>query len=77
MTREEKTQEGVKGAVEDLKGKVKETAGALLGNDSMHREGQAQQHKADAQQEVAEQEARADAARREASDAENRERREQ
>lgn len=58
--------EGIKGAVEDVKGKAKETAGSLLGNDSLHREGQIQQDKADAQQEAAERQAEADTAQAEA-----------
>lgn len=70
-------QEGVKGAVEDIKGKAKETAGTFLGNDSMEREGKAQQDKAEAQQRVAEKEAEAKRAEEEAAISEVRERREQ
>jgi uncharacterized protein YjbJ (UPF0337 family) len=57
---------GLKGVVEDVKGKVKEAAGALAGNDELKREGAAQQEKADAQQEVAVKEAEAEKARAEA-----------
>jgi uncharacterized protein YjbJ (UPF0337 family) len=32
--------EGIKGAVEDVKGRVKEAAGAVTGQDSMQREEQ-------------------------------------
>jgi uncharacterized protein YjbJ (UPF0337 family) len=59
-------QSGLKGVVEGVKGKAKEAAGALTGNDDMKMEGQAQQHKADAQREVAQREAQADKARAEA-----------
>ena len=58
---------GVKGVVEDTKGKVKEAAGALTGRDDLEREGEAQQRKAEAQREVAKKEAQAEAARVEAS----------
>lgn len=51
------------GAVEGVKGKVKEAAGALTGNEEMQREGVAQGEKADAQREVAEKEAEAEKAR--------------
>lgn len=57
---------GAKGAAEEVKGRVKEAAGTLLGNPDLEREGEAQQEKADAQREVAEHEAKADAARAEA-----------
>lgn len=69
--------EGVKGVVEDLKGKAKEAAGAAVGNDSLTREGRAQQDKAEAQREVAEKEAAADKARAKADVHEARERSEQ
>ncbi len=42
-------QEGIKGVVEDVKGKAKETVGTVAGRDDMVREGKAQQDKADAQ----------------------------
>ncbi len=57
----------VKGVVEDVKGKVKEAAGALTGQDELRREGHAQQEKASAQREVAEKEAAAEKARAEAA----------
>ena len=41
-------QEGVKGVVEDVKGKAKEAVGTVTGRDDMVREGKAQQDKADA-----------------------------
>ncbi|RZQ62452.1 MFS transporter [Amycolatopsis suaedae] len=69
--------EGIKGAVEGVKGSVKEAAGALFGNDSLHREGAAQQDKAESQREVAEKEAAAERARAEAAADEQRQRREQ
>jgi uncharacterized protein YjbJ (UPF0337 family) len=54
---------GVKGVVEDVKGKAKEAVGAVTGNDEMKREGEAQQKKADAEREVAAKEAEAEKAR--------------
>jgi uncharacterized protein YjbJ (UPF0337 family) len=66
--------EGAKGVVEDVKGRFKEALGAVTGNDSKVREGQAQQDKAAAQREVAEKEAAADRARTEADVHEARER---
>ena len=56
-----------KGVVEDVKGKVKEAAGALSGRDELRREGQAQQEKAEAQREVATKEAEAEKARAKAT----------
>ena len=47
------------GAGEELKGKVKEAAGAIADNDDLRREGQAQQDKGEAQRDAAE--ARAEA----------------
>jgi uncharacterized protein YjbJ (UPF0337 family) len=58
---------GAKGAVEGLKGKVKEAAGALSGKDELKHEGEAQQAKADAQRDVAAKEAEAEKARAEAA----------
>jgi uncharacterized protein YjbJ (UPF0337 family) len=58
---------GAKGVVEGVKGKVKEAAGALTGNDELKREGEAQQAKADAQRDVATKEAEAEKARAEAA----------
>jgi uncharacterized protein YjbJ (UPF0337 family) len=57
---------GAKGVVEDLKGRAKEAAGAVTGDQSLRREGQAQQDKAEAQRDVARKEAEAEAARAEA-----------
>jgi uncharacterized protein YjbJ (UPF0337 family) len=54
---------GAKGVAEGVKGKVKEAAGALTGNDEMRREGEAQQDKAEAQRDVAQKEAEAEKAR--------------
>lgn len=56
--------EGVKGVVEDVKGKAKEAVGAVSGNDDLTREGRAQQDKAEDQREVARKEAEAEKARR-------------
>jgi uncharacterized protein YjbJ (UPF0337 family) len=58
---------GAKGVAEGLKGKVKEAAGALTGQDELKREGEAQQAKADAQRDVATKEAEAEKARAEAA----------
>lgn len=68
---------GIKGIVEDLKGKAKEAAGTVFGNDSLQREGEAQQDKAESQREVAQKEAAAEKARVEADADEARERAEQ
>ena len=57
---------GVKGIVEDVKGKAKEAAGVITGNRDLEKEGEAQQSKADAQREVAAREAQAEKARAEA-----------
>jgi uncharacterized protein YjbJ (UPF0337 family) len=69
--------EGIKGVVEDVKGKAKEATGAVTGQDDLTREGQAQQDKAQAQREAAEKEAAAEKARGEAGIHEQRERAEQ
>lgn len=68
---------GTKGVVEDVKGKAKEGIGAVTGNDSLKREGAAQQDKAQAQREVAKKEAEAEKARAKAAADEARERAEQ
>jgi uncharacterized protein YjbJ (UPF0337 family) len=70
-------EEGIKGAVEDVKGKAKEAVGTVTGRDDMVREGKAQQDKADAQQDVAKKEAQADSARAGAKAAEQRQEAEQ
>ncbi len=57
---------GITGVVEDVKGKAKEAAGAVVGNDDLQREGEAQQSKAEAQRDVAKHEAEAEKARAEA-----------
>jgi len=58
---------GAKGVVEDIKGKAKEVVGEVIGDKSKEREGRAQQDKAQSQRDVAEHEAKAEAARSEAS----------
>jgi uncharacterized protein YjbJ (UPF0337 family) len=68
---------GVKGVVEDVKGKAKEVVGTVTGRDDMIREGKAQQDKADAQRDVAKKEAEAEAARGGAAAAEARQKAEQ
>ncbi|MFD3743138.1 CsbD family protein [Nocardia sp. NPDC058633] len=65
---------GLGGIVEGVKGKAKEVAAAVVGDDSLRREGQAQQDKASSQREVAEKEAEAEKARLEASANEARQR---
>ena len=59
-----------KGVVEDVKGKAKEAAGAVTGNDRMRLEGQAQQDKAAALRDAAAKEAEAEKARAQATAAE-------
>jgi uncharacterized protein YjbJ (UPF0337 family) len=54
---------GFKGVVEDVKGKVKEVAGNVTDNENLRKEGAAQQDKARDDREVAEHEAKAEAAR--------------
>ncbi|MGI8751159.1 MAG: microaggregate-binding protein 1 [Acidimicrobiales bacterium] len=66
MAKESGPEAGAQGAVEGLKGKAKEAAGALSGNQSLKDEGEAQQEKADAERDVAVKEAEADKARAEA-----------
>lgn len=58
---------------EKLKGGVKQAAGSVLGNDSMRKEGLAQQDKANAEGRVAGEEAKAEKARAKASVAETEE----
>ena len=70
-------QKGIKGAVEGLKGKFKETAGTFMGNDKMEREGRSQTHKGEAQQEAANKEAEARRAQERAETHEGTERRQQ
>jgi uncharacterized protein YjbJ (UPF0337 family) len=56
---------GIKGIVEDVKGRAKEAVGAVTGNDDLQREGEAQQSKAGAERDVAKFEAKAEKARAE------------
>jgi uncharacterized protein YjbJ (UPF0337 family) len=65
-------EEGIKGVVEDVKGKAKETIGTVTGRNDLVNEGKAQQDKADAQREAAQKEAEAEAARGGAKAAEKR-----
>jgi uncharacterized protein YjbJ (UPF0337 family) len=65
-------EEGIKGVVEDVKGKAKEAAGTVTGRDDLTEEGKAQQDKADAQRDAAAKEAEADKARGEAKAEEQR-----
>lgn len=48
--------------IEDVKGKAKEAGGALAEDETMKREGQAQQTKAEAEEEAAKKRSQADAA---------------
>jgi uncharacterized protein YjbJ (UPF0337 family) len=57
------TRAAAKGVAEEVKGRAKEAAGALSGDDEMRREGKAQQDKAAAQRDVARSEAEAEKAR--------------
>jgi uncharacterized protein YjbJ (UPF0337 family) len=68
---------GLKGIVEDVKGKAKEVTGTVTGRDDLVREGKAQQDKAEAERDVAKKEAEAEAARGSAQVAEAREKAEQ
>jgi uncharacterized protein YjbJ (UPF0337 family) len=54
------------GAVEGVKGKAKEAAGAVVDDDELREEGRAQQDKARAQRDVARHEAEAEKSRAEA-----------
>jgi uncharacterized protein YjbJ (UPF0337 family) len=66
-------EEGIKGVVEDVKGKAKEAVGTVTGRDDITEEGKAQQDKAEAQRDAAKKEAEAEAARGGAKSAEKRE----
>ena len=57
---------GVRGVVEDVKGKAKEAAGAVAGKEDLRQEGRAQQDKAEAERDVAAKEAQAEKSRAEA-----------
>jgi uncharacterized protein YjbJ (UPF0337 family) len=64
MTGKSGLSEAVEGVVEDAKGKSKEAVGKITNREDLHREGQAQQDKAEAQREAAKREAEADSARK-------------
>lgn len=53
----------MKGVVEDVKGRVKEAAGAVTGHEELRQEGRTQQEKAEAERDVARREAEAEKAR--------------
>jgi uncharacterized protein YjbJ (UPF0337 family) len=55
--------EGIDSVIEGVKGKAKEAVGAIKGDESLKREGEAQQDKAAAKREAAVKEAEADKAR--------------
>jgi len=57
---------GLQRILEAIKGKFKEATGAIADNDSLRREGRAQQDKADAEREAATRETQAARARAEA-----------
>ena len=59
MANESGPKAGVEGVVEDVKGRAKEAAGAVTGDESLKQEGEAQQDKAAAQRDVAAKEAEA------------------
>jgi uncharacterized protein YjbJ (UPF0337 family) len=67
MTAEQKIgpEAGAAGGIEDVKRRIKEAAGALVGNDDVREEGRAQQDKAAAEQQVALHQGKAHAARAE------------
>ena len=65
MERQSGPEAGIKGVVEDLKGKAKEVAGEVTIDDDMVEEGRAQQDKARAERDVAKHEAAAERARAE------------
>ncbi|GAA1206466.1 CsbD family protein [Prauserella alba] len=69
--------EGITGAVESAKGRLKQAAGALAGQDSLEREGRQQREKGEAQREAEQKEAEAEQARQRAAASETREQREQ
>jgi uncharacterized protein YjbJ (UPF0337 family) len=64
--------EGIKGVVEDVKGRAKEAVGTVTGRNDLTQEGKAQQDKAQAQRDAAQKEAEAEAARGGAKAAEKR-----
>lgn len=70
MSNETGPKAGAESVAEELKGKAKEVVGKVTDNRSLHKEGQAQQEKADAQRDVARREAEAEAARARAEEKE-------
>jgi uncharacterized protein YjbJ (UPF0337 family) len=70
MANESGPKSGAEGVAEDLKGRAKEAAGAVTGDESLKQEGVAQQDKAAAQRDVAAKEAEAEKARVDARAAE-------
>ncbi|MBB5917292.1 uncharacterized protein YjbJ (UPF0337 family) [Nocardia transvalensis] len=66
--------EGVEGAVEGTKGKAKEAAGAVLGNDQLREEGRIQQERAESEREAAKHQAQAEKERAKADVQEGRQR---
>lgn len=70
-------QQGIKGVMEDVKGRLKESAGTLFGKDDKQREGRTQQNKGESQQQVAEHESQAEQARQNAAASEQNQRRQQ
>jgi uncharacterized protein YjbJ (UPF0337 family) len=68
---------GVEGVVEDVKGRAKEAAGALTGDEELRREGRSQQEKAEAERDVAQAEAQAEVERAKAQARELEQRRHQ
>ncbi|MEC3919005.1 microaggregate-binding protein 1 [Nocardia sp. CDC160] len=79
MSEHEKSgvREGAEGIVEGVKGKAKEAAGAVLGNDDLRDEGRTQQQKAEAQRDAAKKEAQAEKDRAVAEAEEQRQRAQQ
>jgi uncharacterized protein YjbJ (UPF0337 family) len=60
MANESGPEAGVEGVAEDLKGRIKEAAGAVTGDKWLKQEGEAQQDKAAAEPDVAAKEAEAE-----------------
>ncbi|GAB0104266.1 hypothetical protein JMUB6875_32400 [Nocardia sp. JMUB6875] len=79
MSEHDKTgpREAAEGVVEGVKGKVKEAAGTVLGNENLREEGRAQQDKAEAQRDAAKKEAQAEKDRAQAAAEEKRQRAQQ
>lgn len=65
MSNETGPKAAVSSVVESVKGKAKETAGAVTGDEALRNEGRAQQEKAGAERDVAAKEAEAEVARAE------------